>query len=388
MSRYQNFNSEQFLNDPDFIQWIKYGKPEQALTWQSYLGTNPANLNEFQRAVSQLKLLLSAEPIQIPDGEEQRIWVRITDTLRAAGQAPLRSIRNYRWLSWAAAAVLVILSGVYFFRDRKQNLVPNTVIASNMPTLTLSDNTIISLDSNVTGVIPKQGKSEVKKMKHAVVYQQQGIAEKLEYNTISTPRGGQYQVLLADGTKVWLNAMSRLRYPVAFAAGERRVEVDGEAWFQVVKDDSKPFIVQKNNLNVVVLGTDFNVQAYDNDSSMLITLKEGKIRVKDSLRSIVIMPGQQAKIKNGKTTVLEAADMNKVMAWMNGFFYFENDDLPSVMRQLSRWYDIEVRYEAQIPDQLFAGKIARSVPLQEILETFTSYGIRYRFEGKVVTILP
>jgi ferric-dicitrate binding protein FerR (iron transport regulator) len=209
------------------------------------------------------------------------------------------------------------------------------------------------------------------------------------YNTVSTPRGGQYQLTLSDGSKVWLNASSSLRFPTAFPGTERRVEITGEAYFEVAGNESKPFVVDiAGKGEVEVLGTQFNINAYEDEPAIKTTLLEGKVKVSESngSQSSVLKPGQQAQLANG-IRVMDNVDMEEIMAWKTGWFYFDRQELPAIMRQVSRWYDVDVRYEGRISKKSFSGIVGRDNDIKDVLKIMENAGIRFRIEGSSITVL-
>lgn len=210
---------------------------------------------------------------------------------------------------------------------------------------------------------------------------------KLGYNTAATPRGGQYEFILSDGTKVWLNAASSIRFPVAFPKNERKVQVTGEAYFEVASNPNSPFFVETQGQTIQVLGTSFNVNAYDDEQSVRTTLLTGSVNVTAQGISKRLQPGEQARYENGNLSI-GVADVGNVIAWKNGYFSFKDDDMHSVMRQIARWYNIDVSYEGQIPDRNFSGEISRNVNLSQILEILTFKKIHYRISETTLTITP
>jgi ferric-dicitrate binding protein FerR (iron transport regulator) len=204
------------------------------------------------------------------------------------------------------------------------------------------------------------------------------------YNTMSTPRGRQFEITLPDGTHVWLNAASSIRYPTVFAGNERKVELDGEAYFEVTKNAKQPFIVRaRNKATIEVLGTSFNISAYENEKSLNTTLLDGSVKVNGT----ILKPGQQARVTDA-VRVTDHADIDKVMAWQRGFFNFEGATLEEVMQQLERWYDIDVEYEQGIPDIEFGGEMSRNMSLNGVLVALEKSGIHYRLEGRKLIVLP
>jgi ferric-dicitrate binding protein FerR (iron transport regulator) len=209
---------------------------------------------------------------------------------------------------------------------------------------------------------------------------------------MTTPKGRQFQVTLPDGTNVWLNAASSVRYPTSFTGNERRVEVTGEAYFEVVKNAAKPFIVEVNNKAAVeVLGTSFNINAYGDERSVRATLLSGSIRVgvpfAGRKKAVVLAPGQQAEVAGTQITVAENQDADKILAWKNGLFNFDGADLEEVMRQLERWYNIEVVYENGIPHTRFIGEMSRQIALTDLLDILKRTEVDFRVEGRKLIVL-
>jgi len=210
------------------------------------------------------------------------------------------------------------------------------------------------------------------------------------YNTITTPRGGQYQLVLADGTKVWLNAASSLKFPTAFAGDERRVELTGEGYFEVLHNDKKPFLVDTRNGIIQVLGTHFNINAYDNEMTVNTTLLEGSIKVFNESAFVILKPGQQSVInKRGEIRINKGIDVDEVVAWKNGKFQFgEAMSIEMIMRQLARWYDIEVEYKTKETGHI-GGSISRNVNVSKVLEMMEMTGAaKFQVNGRNVTVLP
>ncbi|MBO9633436.1 MAG: FecR domain-containing protein [Chitinophagaceae bacterium] len=395
--QYETYDTGQFLDDPDLISWVKYRKPEQEAFWQSFIDSHPANLKELQQAIIQLELLLSAERISVPEGDEERIWKKIEDSIENTPVVSMDAGNNRKNWWWAvAAAVLLVAGGIYFFHGKEDKPVAQKYPASKdgkpsftSPVLTLADGSTLVLDSVNKGTISQQGNTKLINMNGWLSYQQSGSSSTLMYNTISTPRGGMYTVVLSDGTKVWLNAMSSLRFPASFGEGERRVEVNGEAYFDVAKDGAKPFIVQKKDLSVTVLGTGFNINTYDDEQEPEVTLKDGKVKVEKKGTSLLLKPGQQAVVKDDVIGLVDNPDMQQVLAWMDNNFYFYGENIRAVMRQLARWYDIEVVFADGAPDDIrLSGMISRTVPLSQVLDVLSDLRIHSVREGNKVTIIP
>ncbi len=311
------------------------------------------------------------------------------------------------WRKITAAAVIfgVILSASIFFLIRKppaeivkaviEPLVsPKDIIPKgNNATLTLANGTIIILDTARNGVIAVQGNEKLILLDsgklaytHATIIGSE--SKEISYNTISTPRAAQFQLVLSDGTKVWLNAASSLRYPIAFTGKERSVELSGEGYFEVAKNREKPFLVKTDGMEVIVLGTHFNIMAYRDETAIRTTLLEGVINVRHEKQTDLLKPGKQAILRrdNNNMTVSNA-NINQAVAWKNGYFYFDKSDIKEIMRQVSRWYDLDIVYETQLPDMKFSGKIERSLPLSGIAHLLESSQIHFRIEGKKCIIM-
>jgi hypothetical protein len=212
----------------------------------------------------------------------------------------------------------------------------------------------------------------------------------IAWHTMSTPKGRQFQLQLPDGSQVWLNAASSIRYPSSFTGNERKVEITGEAYLEITKDKSKPFIVTTARQKVEVTGTRFNINAYSDEDQERTTLLEGGVKVAGSnaTNTASLLPGQQA-LTDGNAVTVKVADVDEVMAWKNGFFHFVNADVPTVMRQLQRWYNIEVSYEGKIPVREFQGKMQRDLNLSELLSLLEKADLHVRMEGdKKLVVTP
>ncbi|MRG44391.1 DUF4974 domain-containing protein [Chitinophaga sp. SYP-B3965] len=302
-----------------------------------------------------------------------------------------RSIPLYRrW--WAAASVLLLLgAGSYFFANRSQHVMPVAAVSDIQPgkagaILTLADGSEILLDTMQNGSVAIQGGVIAKVTNGKLSYE--GNGDQPLYNKIAIPKARQYQLRLPDGTIVWLNSASTIRYPTAFTGHERKVEITGEAYFEVAKNKEMPFVVNVNNkMAVEVLGTHFNINAYQNGDNIATTLLEGAVKIVRGNEQRVIRPGEQAQV-NTHIEVTNKIDTSQVMAWRNGMFNFENTSLLEVMRQLERWYDIDVVYEKGIPDIDLIGKMTRDVPLNGLLKNLKELGVNYRLEGRILTVLP
>ena len=313
------------------------------------------------------------------------------------------------WISaiTSYAAAITILFGLtigmyYFFKTPAKN---PTQTLTNMPApieinqilpggnkaiLTLSDGTTIDLANTQNGALATQGNIKINKSNGVISYvNTNNNIPAMLFNIISTPKGGQYKLLLADGTKVWLNAASSLRYPISFNGNKREVELIGEAYFEVASDQSKPFTVSSNDLKVQVLGTHFNINAYENEGFSRTTLLEGSIRINVANNSQLLKPGQQARVSSlNEIKVINHVETEEVVAWKNETFQFVKSDIYSVMRQIERWYDVEIEYRGNIPTH-FGGSISRNVTLDQVLNILQqTKKVRFEMEGKKVLVFP
>ncbi|MEO6682351.1 MAG: FecR family protein [Ginsengibacter sp.] len=312
-----------------------------------------------------------------------------------------------KWIRVAAAASILLLVsfGLYFANISSKK--HNTSLAEKMPvqinnddvapggniaTLLLEDGTVINLDDAVQGHLLKQGNTEITKPgdgQLAFNLTKGGDQSIIKYNTVMTPRGGQYKLLLEDGSKVWLNSSSSIRFPATFNENVRKVEITGEVYFEIAKNTAKPFIVKVNNAEVKVYGTSFNINSYNDESAIKTTLLEGSVEVNSSNRSIMLVPGEEASLshKNNSLSKRFKTNASEAIAWKEGYFQFDNADIELVMRQLARWYDLNVIYEGNISPVKFKGKIQRDLKLSDVLE-FLKNDIHFERVGNTLIIKP
>lgn len=310
-------------------------------------------------------------------------------------------VRRIYW--YAAASVVVMLSSLIYLKMLDRSARPNIgqamqvstdVIApdANRAMITLADGKKVFLDSAGTGSLAVQGNMKLVKLPSGeIVYQNANgeISTKLEYNTLSNPRGSKViQMLLADGSRVWLNAGSALTYPVAFVGNERRVSITGEAYFEVAHDASKPFMVFKDRMAIKVLGTHFNVNAFGDDGQDIeVTLLEGSVSVNYGGAEGLLKPGQQAKLGQ-QLKILRDVNIDGVMAWKNGYFHFEDASLQNVMERISRWYDVNVVYKENVPPRKFVGEMQRDLSLSEVLKILEKNKVHFEIVGKELIVSP
>jgi transmembrane sensor len=314
------------------------------------------------------------------------------------------------WPRIAAAASIVLLfgAGIFYFTKSEVGVEQENIQVVEKPKeiapggnrgiLTLSNGKQIVLsDVSSKDIIAKEDQDEVTIKMDAngvITYVINPNADASEedadsFNTLSTPTGGQYNIVLADGTKVFLNAVSSIKYPTQFNGDQRIVELEGEAYFEVAKNKSKPFLVKSDNQTIEVLGTHFNVHAYNNESVVKTTLLEGSVAVSSKNQKAILKPGQQSNISESSSKIaVKEVDTEAAIAWKNGRFKFDNADLKSVMKQLERWYGIKVEYRGDVSDVRFNGGTFRNKNLSEVLKVLELSNIKFKVEGKTIIVYP
>lgn len=302
-----------------------------------------------------------------------------------------------RW--WpAAAAVLVLCIGSYYWMSHQMFTNENIAEQSdayvikpggNKAMLTLADGSHIELDSSREGTLTTQGSALVVNNSSSILTygaNKSSAGEQVVYNILSTPRGGQYCLVLSDGTKVWLNANSSIRFPATFNGDTRSVSIKGEAYFEVAKNKAKPFLVTAKEATVTVLGTHFNIMAYEDESVMTTTLLEGAVKVSKGDKFKILKPGVQAQILEDATMKTEIVDVDEEMAWKNGWFNFNSWDVQRIMRQISRWYDIDVVYEGKMPTGHYSGIVSRENNISQVLQIMKAGGVDFKIEDRRIIV--
>ncbi|MES3016814.1 MAG: FecR domain-containing protein [Bacteroidota bacterium] len=301
----------------------------------------------------------------------------------------------------AAVIVFIISAGLWFMKKEPQpelvKAVPKKELikpGGNKAFLTLADGSRISLTDAPDGAIATQAGIQVTKTKdgqlvYKVLASADAHTENVKFNTIHTPRGGQYQVMLPDGSRVWLNAASSLKYPTHFTGAERRVELEGEGYFEIAQNKLMPFRVVSNDQVVEVLGTHFNVNAYSDEKSMVTTLLEGSVKVNTARGKTQLMkPGQQNELYANGDMKLSAVNTELAVAWKDGKFIFRNEELESVMRKIARWYDVEIEYEKGVPQKTVWGNVSRFDDVSDILELIElSKVAKFKFKGRRIIVM-
>jgi len=369
---------------------------------EQWLQSDTRNQELFKKLTDQT--IIDSELETFETNDKDKAWKNI---VKKTGfkSTTRKSAASKPWPAYAAAIVLLIALGVTLTRYRntpgeqkmavksQKDLLPG----SNKAILTLADGSRVILDDAKRGKIASQQNVVITKDQSGeLVYQAAKTSqtedlppvEKNVMNTLATPRGGQYQIVLPDGTRVWLNSASSLKYPTTFAGNDRRVELNGEAYFEVSKDPSKPFYVKTATQTVTVLGTHFNINSYADEIAAKTTLLEGSVRITGNTNGATakLKPGEQAVNTINAIDVKENADIDEAVAWKNGKFLFRNTDLHTIMRQLSRWYDVDVEYQGNVAQKHYRGRISRNVPVSEIFEILKTSGINFTIDGRKIIV--
>lgn len=339
----------------------------------------------------------SGDAALFSEAESSELLQSVRDKIRTKEQAsPVRKLPVWKWAGVAAAACLLLIAGYWLLQPAPPKEVKTVVQQQTAPpdllpgkknkaVLVLADNTQIELDSTGAGILSLQGNARIRKGEDGQIIYENANAQHATtepvYNILDIPVGGEYQLVLADGSKVWLNAASRLKFPVNFSGNTREVELTGEAYFEIAKNKSKPFKVHVNNATVDVLGTHFNVNAYDNESRQAVTLLEGSVKVSaaGSRQSAVLKPGQQAALTHDSRLTVHDVDPEEAVAWKNGYFMFVDEDIKSIMKKLSRWYGFTAEYQADVYNERFGAVISKYKNISEVLNMFQTTGtIRFK----------
>ncbi|MND48931.1 fec operon regulator FecR [compost metagenome] len=416
---YNSYKAEDFAVDESFISYYHQSSQEHVAFWESWIVEHPEKVNEIKQAFKLIELLTwHGSEIKFQRNlEKLKTHIGFEDTSLSQVQLTQSIEKKLNWtVSWfsmtGVAATIIILLGIGFgiYRYQHTREINNTISVQavdiapggNKATLTLADGRKINLNEAVNGTLAEQAgikitKTEDGMLVYSVNKQDVNNAQlTVEHNIIQTPKGGQYQVNLSDGTKVWLNAASSIRYPNLFKGKERKVEITGEAYFEVAKNAKMPFKVLVNNQSEVeVLGTHFNINGYLDEETVRTTLIEGSVRVSSlsptikSHQTTILKPGQQSQINKVSGDINVApADIEEAVAWKNGDFIFKKQPLTQILKAISRWYSVEIEYETnQLSQQTFSGVISRSKNLSAVLEILESTDqISFKIEGNKIKV--
>lgn len=330
-------------------------------------------------------------PDSITRNRQQYLDVKFEEFKLLQGNGRIISIKRLKRF-FAAAAMLVVLFGIGWMLKVSVNkkekshilVVKNDVLPGHAgAVLTLGDGSKVVLDSAGNALVARQGTSRIRNVNGHLIYSTGEATTKVVYNILSTPKARQYQLTLPDGTKVWLNAESSIRYPVAFAGNERKVEITGEAYFEVVHNASQPFRVFAGKTEIEDIGTHFNVNAYGDEPLLKTTLLEGAIRVNGQL----LKPGQQAQLSGDQgIKIVELPDAGSVVAWKDGVINFSAADVATLLRQIERWYNVQVRIEGQLPDIYLTGTIPNSMKLSSVMKVLELNKIKCSLQGNELIV--
>lgn len=337
-------------------------------------------------------------------GNSEEIKQAIQEDLNYSIQehSKYRIFRIRAWQSAAAAILILLIAGIYYYQSSPEPVLVKTEIprfkndilpGNNKAILTLDDGSKIDLDDAKTGILASESNIDIKKTGTGQLEYTAGTqsVKTVKYNILSTPMGGEYQLVLPDGSKVWLNSGSTLRFPTAFIGSERIVELKGEAYFDIAKNPKMPFLVRTNNaMDIKVLGTQFNVMAYDDEKNINTTLIEGSVEVLKGSGTTMLKPGQEAILNRGSGNIKVAqADLEQAIAWKNGYFIFYNENIESIMRKVSRWYNVDIVYHGNLNNKDFVGTISRNKNVSELLKMLELTGaIHFSIDGRRITVMP
>ncbi len=334
---------------------------------------------------------------------KQAAWSRLQQSRNEKDVIPMQAVprkkAGRRWWYYSAAASVALAGFLFLYNPGKKPVSRPATAAAQAPkdilpgtskaSLILGDGSVISLDSAAVTQLKEGDGTTINKQYGKIVYSNTaGSRTKVVYNTLTIPRGAEYELVLPDGSKVWLNAASYLKFPTRFIEKERTVYLDGEAYFEIAKNAAQPFkVITRDNMEVQVTGTHFNVMAYDDEAFIKTTLTEGKVNIRNGKYITPLAPKQQAALEKSSGQIdIKKVDIDKEIAWKNGRIEFSDDKLPYIMRQLSRWYDVDIRFEGHIPQGEYNGSIPRKATLSEVMEILKIAGVKYRLDNRTVVI--
>ncbi|MEP7377769.1 MAG: FecR domain-containing protein [Chitinophagaceae bacterium] len=391
----------------------------ETATLESWLNESGRNRQFFEQTVNSTQLMEDIKDWQqaMKEMDVKGAWDKLVLKNPEIEKPKIIRMQSQWWKYVAAAVVLIIATTGYFWlykskpvRDKQEEItakVENDIVPGQYKAkLTLSDGSTVILDSAANGKLAQQGNTIVLNKDGKIIYDAKnspssgGDQGGILYNTLTTAKGETYRMTLSDGSKIWLNSESSISYPVTFTGEERKIIITGEAYFEVAtayrqatkgsKPVKQPFKVEVGGMTVEVLGTHFNINAYANEETVKTTLLEGKVKVVAGKYESVLAPGQQVQLRKGSQMlqVMDNADVDQAIAWKNGFFAFNNDDLQTVMRQLARWYDVEVVYQGIVSGDTYGGKIRRNSKASEVLTILERNRVHFKIQGKKIIVRP
>jgi transmembrane sensor len=374
---------------------------EEKKQLDSWLLEAPHNQKLFNRLTDQH--LLDVEFARFTANDKEDAWKKVEARTNQSALRYSPSKRYIQFSKYVACALLLLLPTIWISKKLNpialeeapvEMLVNDIAPGGNKAILTLADGTAISLDEFDEGILAKQQNAFIRKNADGeLIYDLSNMAGNMEsespYNTITTPVGGQYKVVLPDGTKVWLNALSSLKFPVSFDGEYRTVQLTGEGYFEVYKNKEMPFIVNAGTSRIHVLGTHFNVSTYEKEGLVHTTLVEGSVRITQGSSSKMLSPGMQAISNRQHDIAITPIDIDEVVDWKNGYFLFRDQPIEELMRTIARWYDIEVQYKGDLKGKIFGGKFSKKDNLSELLKSLELTGtVKFSIEGRRVTVMP
>jgi transmembrane sensor len=383
--------------ESEFAQWYNEDQNKEILVPGSFVSGEEEHRQRILQQIHSLRATaeLAVTPETFPDPRRMRVRTQ----LATASVLLVLASAAIIWIFYGHSPVRGSIAAR--LTSDSQTVRP----LGNRATLTLGNGSVVDLDALKEGPVIGEGGVRIDKQQAQLVYTPLGAVEdktsggvvtgdasaisEMVYNTLRTPRGVMYSVVLSDGTRVWLNASSSLRYPTTFTGRVRQVSLSGEAYFEVAQNPSQPFQVTVNGMEVNVLGTHFNIMAYDDESTVTTTLLEGAVKVDYMLKSATLVPGQQSLLmRGGRDMQVRNVDVEEAVAWKNGILQFRSEDIRSVMRKVARWYDVDVRYEGEISDH-FSGAIYRNAEVSGLLRNMElTHTVHFRIEGRTITVSP
>lgn len=348
--------------------------------------------------------VLKEEQLFVEDDRATRARLDIClENIMANRTMPVKTRKIWLSPKWAVAAGLLIaaFTALFYFTQTNLNEVSHTVAqeefkpGTDKARLTLADGTVIDLEEAINGKLENANGIAVTKAEDGkLVYDAKNAtakSTKVSYNTLITPRGGQYKVVLPDGSLIWLNAASSLRFPTLFVGEDRRVELVGEGYFEIVRNVEQPFVVVTGGQEVTVLGTHFNINAYQETNIIRTTLLEGAVKVSKGTKSFLLAPGQEARldILNNGMSIVKNVDVDAAVAWKDGRFSFDKTNIKEVMQQVARWYDVDILYKGDFSNVEFTGDISRGIDARSVLNLLKgTKQVDFVIDGRIITIIP
>lgn len=330
----------------------------------------------YRKLLDTGKVSLSAEELV---AKKNQMEARLMDAIKVDSPAPVFTLSR---IMWAAASLILIFSLALFTYNKFNRIEPGR----DMAILTLSDGSKIELAENSAGELAGEDGISIHRKKSGWL-EYIGNSKKSGNNTLSIPRGGQYRLILSDGTRVWVNSETTLIYPTVFNGKTRKISLKGEAFFEVKHDTAHPFIVEVNGIDITVLGTSFNITAYPRENVVNTTVATGLVGVSSKAETVFVKPGQQAVYHSGQKIKTQAADLEEVLAWKEGLFRFNGLKLSAITQQLSRWYNVEFEFRGKVPDQELYGIIPRTEELSHVIEILEAAGnLNFEISGRKIIV--